>query len=386
MRNTSKDSTTTVKVVCAMLFLLFVFFYVYSFQPEVLEMTQYAWAEGKTHYDHVVGTGVIIIVLSVISFVVALLTSLPQRISSLIYFPALLSLGLMTAVEVDGKSVTTSLAWLIAVPVLFVVFCYVAGMAKRFQPFLLPLRGTSFLSQPWWTNSFLLAGMMLLTMAMGNTDRTLHTRLAVERCCHDRQWDAALEKGLPQYDNDSSLTMLRALALANKNEMGERLFNYEITGGSQSLLPQTDNSACFMLGDGTRLWQTIGIVPRDLSEPVVKIIKRELRRGTVKPVAKDYLLCAYLLDRDLKSFIETLPKYYTIDEKLPQHYREAVILYIKKFNRQVTEEGFHDTAMEADYDDFRSVMRSNRNPDVRNSLLRDAYFGTYWYYYYQKTK
>lgn len=381
MINNPKDSTTTVKVVCAILFIIFTISYIYSFQGDVLGMTQYAWSGGKTHYDRTVGVTVLVIIFSLISLFVGFITSLPQRLYSLVYFPAMLSMGLLTAVELSGKSVATSTTWLISAPVLLMLFFVGVNAAKKFQPFLVPLRSTTFLSQPWWTNVTLLAVMGLLTYSMGNTDRTLHTRLAIERHCKEKQWDMALEQGFPQYDNDSSLTMLRAMALAHTNELGERLFEYQITGSSRSLFPQQDNSVCFLLSPGYQLWQTIGFVPRNLSEPVELILRRELRRGTAKPVSKDYLLCAYLLDRDLKSFAYWLQRYYEIDKTLPKHYGEAYVLYCRKYNKECL---LKDSALAADYSDFLTLLRSNRNPVLRNAALRDAYFGTYWYYYQSK--
>lgn len=378
-----KDSTTTVKVVCAILFVIFIVTYVFSFQGDLLAMTQNVWAEGQTRYHRGVGVSVITIILSLLAFVVSLFTRLPQRAFSLIFFPSFLLLGLLTAVHVGGNSVRTSMPWLVASPLLLVVYAFVARQLRTYQAFLTPLRSTAFLSHPWWTNILILVCMMALTYSMGNTDRTLHTRLEVERFCRSRQWDKALEVGFPQYDNDSSLTMLRALALANTGQLGDKLFNYDITGSSRSLSPQCDYSAIFMLGDDKLLWQTIGIVPRDKAEPLSAFLQRELRRGTVKPVAHDYLLCSYLLDRDLRSFVRELPRYYSINDSLPTHYAEAYVLYCERYKVRDT---LAMQAMQADYADFLTVMRSQKSAVLRESAIRDVYFGTYWYYYYKKRK
>lgn len=392
MRKNSKDSTTTVKVVCAILFITFVFSYVYSFQDGLLGMIQHAWSGGKTHYDRMIGALVISCVAAFVAGVTCVFVTLPQRLYALNYFPALVLLGLLTAVTVSGQVVATSSTWLIAAPLMFIAWIVTVKAAKGFQPFLVPLRSTSILSQPWWTNASILIMEMVLVFTMSNNDRTLHTRLDVERLCKVRQWDDALSVGFPQYDNDSSLTMLRAMALANKGELGESLFTYELTGQSDALLPKNDKSVAFLLGSSYRLWQTIGFVPRNLDESVYRIMSREIRRGTAKPAAKDYLLCASLMDRDLKRFVELLQKYYPIDDKLPQHYKEALILYRGKYRKEVEMtpvEGeepkvFRSTAMEADYQDFMTVMRNEHNTVRRHSALRDAYFGTYWYYYFNK--
>lgn len=382
--NKTKDSTTTLKVVCAMLFIAFVYSYVNSFQPNLLEMTQYAWADGKTHYDHTVGTIVIILTMMVVSFVTAVLTSLPQRVSALVYFPAMLFMGLFTSVELRGNGVTVSDASLLFTVIALVIYVFVVRATNRYKAFLIPLRSTTFLSQPWWTNILVMVLMACMTYAMGNTDRTLHTRLNAEHYATARQWEKVKNVGIPQYDNDSSLTMIRALALANTNEMGERLFTYELTGGSKALFPKSDHSVCFLLSKGYRLWQTIGVVPRNCDEPIVRILKREIRRGTVKKAAYDYLLCAYLLDRDLSNFARELPLYYTVNDSLPQHYGEALVLYnmLAKRDETLKHVEYVDAPKEADFADFMDVRRKYRG-NRRASALRDAYFGTYWYYYYK---
>lgn len=381
MLNRTNDSTAAVKAVCAIIFMVFIVTYVYSFQCDLLAMTQYVWAEGQTHYERVIGTVTITLILSILTLVIRIFVRLPQRAFSLVFFPAFLLLGLLTAVNVNGACVTTSQSWLIAFPLMVIAYIIVVGQLCSFQPFMTPLRSTSFLSHPWWTNILLMVMMMMMTYSMGNTDRTLHTRLKVERYCQMRDWDKALEVGFPQYDNDSSLTMLRALALANTGQLGEKLFTYNVTGGSKALMPQPDKSVTFLLGTDKVLWRTTGVVPYDRTEGIVDYLKREIRRGTVTPVAGDYLLCAYLLDRDLQSFVKALPLFYNVGDSMPAHYREAYLLYCERYKQRDT---LIAQSMRADYADFLDVMRTNRAPVVRDAAIRDAYFGTYWYYYYKR--
>ena len=381
MNNKSKDSTATLKVVCAILFIAFTFHYIYTFQGDLLGMMQYAWSDGKTRYNREIGFGIIMAVALLLSFTTAFLTRLPQRFSSLIYFPAFLCMGLLTAVGQEGTQVTTSMVWLIAAPVLFVLYIVLLRGVQSFKPFLIPLRSTTFLSQPWWTNLMVMTAMMLLTNAMGNSSRNLHTRLEVERLCREQRWQDALDTGIPSYDRDSSMTMLRAMALARQGLLGEHLFNYDVHGGSRALWQQKDNSACFLLGSPYILWQTIGVVPRNTSEPVAHFMKKQIRRHAIADCGKDYLLCAYLLDKDLSSFARELPKHYALNDSLPKHYQEAYVLYAEKMSLT---DSIVSSAVKADYADFLTTMRSKKNPTHRQSAIREAYFGTYWYYYYRQ--
>ena len=407
MQGKSKGSATAMKAVCAALFVVFVISYVFFYQCDVLAMTQYAWSDGLKHYDRIVGGVVITSVVFAVAVLTAMFSRLPLRFHTLCYFPSLILLGMLTAVRQEGSSVHGAWGWLAFGFLMLIIAVFSMRAAVSYKAYLQPLRAHSFLSHPWWINGLLFFLQILTVYAMGNNDRTLHTRLAVERYVSQRQYDMALRQGFPQYDNDSALTMLRAMALANTYDrdsvcqLGECLFKYEITGGSRSLIAHSDKSNAFLLGSGYGLWQTIGFVPFNRDEhPVVMIgrqlqrermrqvvyndtlLSREKRDSVAKPVcskvAKDYLLCAYLLDRDLKGFAKALPSYYALNDSLPQHYREACVLYGRIMDKTL----YHDTSVEADYDDFLSVMRVNKNSQLRRSALRDSFFGTYWYYYY----
>jgi hypothetical protein len=116
-----------------------------------------------------------------------------------------------------------------------------------------------------------MALLSVLMYGMGNTDRTLHTRLAVERLCHEGKYKEALEYGIPNYDHDEGLTMWRAYALAKLNDgkkmqMGERLFNYNIHSAKANLLPRYGVEPHSLLTDCYPVWQVLGFVPRDVNE------------------------------------------------------------------------------------------------------------------------
>ena len=79
-----------------------------------------------------------------------------------------------------------------------------------------------------------------------------------------------------------------------------------------------------------------------------------------------------------------LPRYYSITDDLPRHYREACQLY-HRLNRLDLPVDKREIAAEiADYDDFYAILKANPDPVKRNAALRDSYFGTYWYYYFSE--
>lgn len=385
-RYSQNDGTTVIKTVCAIVFLLFVFIYLYSFQAELLEMTQYMWSDGQTHYNHFIGSVIITALLSALSAAVAWRVKVPSKINSIVYVPALIMLGLITSANLEGAHVTihtSTILW-----TLFLLFlCWVMiKWMPVFTPFMGKLRSKGLLSQPWWTNLIIMIIGMLLTFSLGNTDRALHTRLKTESLCAQGEWERAVEVSMDRHTTTTpSLTMLNAMALARTDQMGEKLFRYDIIGNAKMLFPQANDTTRFLLGDGHNLWQTLGFVipTTSKSKPLdaVKILEREVLNGDtlLKQSAKDYLLCAYLLNKNLGKFANTLPRFYNMEDSLPRHYREALAIHYKG------EEGVGvDDAILADYADMMNMIRKERNHIRRQVLLRDNYLGTYWYYYYRK--
>lgn len=435
MNSNSKGSTTTLPgAVCATIFILFSISYLYFFQAPLLEMIQHAWSGGVTSYDYLWGTGVILASLLVVTGLFSRLLPLPFY-----YAPAMLCMGLLTAVHVSADgSVHTSVLWIIFSAAIFVALLVMGFMGRDFLSFISGTENTGNRLSSGRAYPFLpllwLAVFMGLTFLMGNTDRSLHTRLKAEHYCKTRQWDQLLKTGLAQHDDNGAITMLRAIALANSGQLGERLFNYNIPPSTTSDClfygDVTDSKlrrfpkGTFLLSNGYRLWQTIGFVPRNRAESVRTILERELRhekmlsdslaaasaaaseasdaaqssapsaatadstsadiKHFVKPVAKDYLLCACLIDRDLKAFMRILPRYYSITDDLPRHYREACLLYHRLNNLALPVDKREISAEIEDYDDFCAILKANRDPVRRNAALRDSYYGTYWYYYYSE--
>ena len=167
------------------------------------------------------------------------------------------------------------------------------------------------------------------------TDTTDVSRYAsrMERLIAKGDYQGALEVGKSSDKTDHRLMMLRVEALAHEHELGERLFAYPIKGRSR---------------------------------------KMASRGG-------DYALCAYLIDKQLDQFVELLPKYYKVDDKLPRYYREALIQY--NHLRSQPKIIYHDNVLETDYQDMQELERQYPNKKARQVAVFRQYEGTYWYYY-----
>ena len=402
MRNYKKDGTTALDAVCAVIFVLIIFTYYYSFQGDILGMTQYSWSEHQTHYDRLTGGIIFTVIVCCISAVSAFMFTLPERARTMCYMPAMVLSGVVTGATVDAAG-QARLSWgLVGIGVLtLVAYPYIARKLQGLSGLYATRRDGSTSVTKWWSNILFLIALTVIMFCLGNTDRSLHTRLAVERLCREGNYEEALAYGIPKYDNDEALTMWRAYALAKNQkgigtEMGERLFTYNITGSTTALLPKAGAEPHSLLRDNYIIWQAIGFVPRDINEAQSTYLARELKRGTARKASIDYLLCTYLVNKDLERFVKELVKYYgstaafrsaQVQAVLPQHYAEALLVYESGRNATVTA-GLNslkiDDAVRADYYDFMNVLRERKNVKEKDADLRDNYFGTYWYYFYKQ--
>ncbi|MBQ9560907.1 MAG: hypothetical protein IJV10_01300 [Prevotella sp.] len=376
MKNNNNSGNPAVSAVCTVLFVLITFLYFYSFQGDVIGMTQYSWSDHETSYDRLTGGVIFTAIAILISFVTSLVLSFPQRIKTLVFLPAMMLSGLVTSGTVDDMG-NVSISWgLVGFSVVVLtLFPFAIRLINHYVSYFNSSRDGSTPVTPWCTNILVLLLSTMLMYGMGNTDRTLHTRLAVERLCHEGRFGEALALGIPQHDNDKALTMWRAYALSRQS-MGERLFCYNFSSSQSTLLPRTDGEPHALLRDCYPIWQSIGFVPRTIDERSEVYLQRELRRGTARKAAIDYLLCTNLINKDLRSFGKNVARYYTSADELPQHYAEALMLVHNDTLRV-------SNAVRADYADFLAMMRSKKPKKEKQADLRDNYFGTYWYYYYR---
>jgi hypothetical protein len=93
----------------------------------------------------------------------------------------------------------------------------------------------------------------------------------------------------------------------------------------------------------------------------------------------DYVLCGCLIDRDIDAFARLLPQFYTVDDSLPRHYREALTLYTHQSSLPVVV--YHDAVMDQDWEDLQKLRKEYASPNERKGKVAERYRGSYWYYY-----
>ncbi len=378
-RNNYKNSTVIVRIVCAILFCLFSFIYLYKYQAEILTIAQHVLSNGQTHYNHLIGAILITLVLFLLELGVFAITRFPNWFHALTYFPSMLTLAVITDVSPRIDRGFSFGAWLWVYPLLLILFAGFCWFAKQLSFMDSDKRHIGWFSRVTWVNLLVMLVMMMIVGQVSNDDTVFHYRMRAEKHILNKEYDEVLNVGKKSLECDSSLTMLRAYALSQKNLLGERLFTYPLCGGAAALLPDNQNVRALLL-DTKDVFLHIGRPVRQPMKPLDYLLfMTESEYG--KKAAADYLLCGFLLEKRLDLFVKHLKKHYELSEEtLPRHYREALILY-NHHNKNLAVP-IKDNVLETDYQDFRSLMKQISNTIECKNKARDVYGNTYWYYYH----
>lgn len=363
------NGTITVRVVCAIMFLAFSFIYLYCYQADILALEQHVLSGGKTHYDSLIGGIIITVALFCLQLLVSWTVKLPVRYHALAYFPSLLTLTAITGAYMNN-------VWWWLFPLLLLIYISVVWIIKS-VPKLQDNEPKGLLSRTMWVNSCVLVSLFFLSGISSCGNDVLHYRLKAEQCLLRGDYEGVMNVGALSQATDSSLTMIRVYALSHVGKLGESLFEYNITPSSQTLLPN-GKSVRLLLYPERDVYKYIGANFNENVSPI-DCFRYVVKRHVATKAAADYLLCGYLLDKNLDAFALNIGKYYKIDNHLPKHYREALTLYTHSRSKPVVT--FHSNVMETDFHDYQSLEAKHQDKTLRQSALRDTYGDTYWYYF-----
>lgn len=342
---------------CAIAFLAFAVCFLFNYQADTLYYLQHVLSGGKTRYDRIIGGIIILALLWLIQYAVYRITHLYKRGHALTYFPSILVLTILTGVNADGH---IPMFWVWLAPLLILGFIALAWVSKQFETYEPGQDNPGLFSRQMWINMLTMFIMFLFACCFSNNDETLHNRLKAEMLIQQKDYRQAALVGKNSPEADSSLTMLRVYALAQTGQLGSHLFEYPIVGGAEVMQPN---------GQSLR--------PLLLPPNQIRLMNK------TRKTRNDCLLTRHLLARDLDAFARDITKFYNIDSvRVPRHYAEALVLYTHlRSHRLLT---YHDSVLDADYEDLRKLQR--RHPDLatRQTAIRDTYGNTYWYYYLKK--
>lgn len=382
--NIVNGSATVVKTVCATVFLLFVAIYVFSYQEDTLALTQHILSGGATVYSRVIGGIIITIVLALLHFTTAkVMRTKPLCIYALSCFPSLYILAMLTDFD-TSHPLSPWRWWAILMP----LACAVWWGVVYFLGELLRYRCSDnrheegYLARTLGCNIFILAAMMIGVGLLSNSNDITHYRLRMERLLMHGEYAKALEVGKQSDKSDANLTMLRVFALAHEGRLGDELFKYPVSGTSASIVPQLADGKMLMLSPDS-VYRMLGAIPRH-GQSTKHYLNAIVKSGQATKAAIEYQLCGMLIDKNLDGFVSLLMKTHKIDDSLPLHYREALILYTHR--RSSPKVVYRNTVMDTDYDDMQRLEAETHSPGERRIMVYKQFAGTYWEYFDYENK
>jgi hypothetical protein len=376
----TKNSTVTAKVMCAIVFCTFSFAYLYFYQADLLAVCQHVLSNGATRYDALIGAILITLCLQLLQVGIFAISGLTKRTHALTYLPSFLVLAIITDVCYDANhAFSFSNWWWISL-----LFLGIWGGVVYLSKVLLPYEPVSvskgLFSRLMWINLFVMILMMFLVGMVGNDNAIFHYRMKAENSLLKGDYDGALHAGINSLESDRNLFMIRVYALSRKDILAETLFSYPVAGSSNDMIPTDGGAQCLMYPNDS-IYRYLGAKPLP-GMKTIHYLKSALRSKQATPAAKDYLLCAYLVDKKIDDFVHALTAYYPIDEHLPRHYREALILYTHLRSNPVIV--YNENVMDADFRDLQGLEKRYADDNVRKTAVYKQFGNTYWYYYKYK--
>lgn len=378
--NTQKlGNGIVIRTMSAVVFCLFTFFWLYFFQGYFFAVAQYALSGGQTHYDRFIGATLITLVLWLLHLLVYFFARLRNNLHALTYIPSLILLAFICSVSSDASQNYHLGAWILLLPLLLVFWAFIIWVACSLLKFEKKAKG-SFFSRSMWVNMLIMAISFAVVVSLANTNAVFYYRAHIEDNLFKNQLDEALATGSKSIETDASLTMLRAYALSKRGQLGERLFEYAVSGNGADLVPLDGNRSRLLCYPVDSLYRHLGAVPRT-GMTTADYLQAVQRSGQATPAVADYVLCSLLIDRNLEAFARTISRYYQLSDSvsLPRHYREALTLYTHQHAHPVVV--FHNPVTEEDYANLQELKASCKDSLQRKVKVLENYFGSYWYYY-----
>ncbi|MBR1388251.1 MAG: hypothetical protein IJ569_01360 [Prevotella sp.] len=377
------SSTVSIRLMCAIVFLLFSFVWLYCFQADLMAAAQYVLSGGITHYQRLLATVIIMTCLQLLQLIIYAAAKLRKRSHALTYLPSMLVLAMITDISQDIDVNFSWGAWWWAFPLVIVVWLIVVVLARGLQDIEPDNESCGLFSRAMWINMLTMALLIIGVALISNTNAVFHYRMKAEALLLDGRPELALRVGEKSLESDANLQMVRMFALSQTGHLGERLFHYPVVAGSSAMLPTNGESRTTLLPVDS-IYRYFGARPASVMSPE-RYLKAVVRRdSSVAGIAADYELCGLLIDKQIDEFVTRLCQQYSIDEpqtldRLPRHYREALTLYTHlRSNPRIV---YHNAVMEEDFDNLQELESKYPDLNERKGRVEEQYNGTYWYYY-----
>lgn len=370
-RRTQYDKS--ISVLCAVLFVIFSFIYIYVFQGELLALMQDHLSGGVTQSNTFLTAFLLTLLLGGLQWLINRNSKLHGRWEALSYIPSCILLALVTDVN-DGTMLYSASKWLWSIPISILLYIGVVWLNRM----MTGVRKRDFFGL-LWPNLLAFTLLFVFTAQVSNHAPAPHMELAAWHYIHDSKYDKVLEVGSKSDDYNPELTALRNLALAKTGQLGERLFHYPQPYGADGLVYNRHNKQSNAYGAAEFYRHLSGNIPYGGENGRAYTYRMAMKNDSA--VYRDLYLAALLLDKDLEAFVKETGELTKADTLCPTHYQEAWILY----NEQHPDSPvafIADSAMVSRFAAYRELQSEyDDNAVVAENLCRRKFGKTFWCYY-----
>lgn len=355
------------------LFAVFLFCYLLFSQSSLITLAQHQLSQGQTSYNSLVGALVLTSLLYGLQRLVSRFVHFRSCLYVLSFFPSASIAVLLTAFTPEvhiGVIVVTAILWIV-----WLYFVWNDSVQGGWKV----LSDESNSVMPHVIGLFFLAFFMGVC---GNSNDVITYEIKTAKALNHQNYHKALKIGNKSLATSQPLTAMRAFALAHyENGLPDELFKYPLPEGGCDMLYVHPGDTLNQLFSPDSLYQFIGCRPANDRLTPFEYFEKSVQRRPNGP-ARDYWLCALLLDKKLDRFAEELPHYYAVSDSvvLPHFYAEAMILYVRLCSNPVAR--YTDPNIAANYLDFKEKEEKIPNYTERKNLLWRDYGDTYWWYYF----
>lgn len=335
---------------CLLLFAVYSMTTFYSYRGD-LALLLYYIKSGQYDLDTRNFIAIIGTILSILpALILYRVFDFPLRYKALALIPSYTILGCLSGTSIqDAVSSHTSFPILTAIlQILFTIVAIFAALAiheRRSEH--------SPLSVYLVPNISIHCIGILFSLSLTPSDTNLHQQIHQSR--HLLQQDyTQITKHPPHtiHNADHNTLAIYHYALSEQGQLAQRLHTTPHSPGSQSLIPQA-TPLMNMYQIPQTIYRHIGAIPARGSQPnaahfleqaiTQRIDTLQSRHATTDkaepyPITQrykttltpqdhhliDYYLCSLLLDSKTEKFLTELPKYYPLDQTLPEAYRQAL--------------------------------------------------------------
>lgn len=305
-------------------FSIFSFIYLYVFQCDVLEALHFSLAHGKTHFAPLPSAIIITLILLLLRWGINSLLGLKGEVRALSYFPSCLILGVLTDVgrTVYMSDYHTSWGWLL--PLILLIYFLVTFWLRRV--FRVQLNVESSPMTLMNSNLIILLVFIIMTILIGNSNRTFHRELEAEHYLRNHQYNEVLKIGQHSTEASRTLTVLRSIAMSHAGTLGEKLFEYPQYYKTDGLFFANDSSSVLRYTNDS-IYYLLGVRPYN-GEDRMEFLHNICYKGTGNRLHSIIFYRLYFLKNDLTLLQLPLPISVNLMKNLPDTIKK-LYLYIR---------------------------------------------------------